>query len=533
MAYEVLARKWRPRNFSEVVGQQHVLQVLTQAFQNDRIHHAYLFTGTRGVGKTTLARIIAKCLNCERGISDQPCGECSTCQSIDAGNYQDLVEVDAASQTKVEQMRDLLSDTSYVPTQGRRKTYLIDEVHMLSSHSFNALLKTLEEPPAHVQFLLATTDPQKIPMTVLSRCLQFHLKRLTGQQISEHLSYILEQEGVKFEAEAVAALARGADGSMRDGLSLLDQAINYCIGGLTQEAVSRMLGLLPEQNFSALIEALASKDLDAILQAVQTLQDHAPSFQDILDDLASTFHLCALTAAGIQGAVPEEKQAWVTALNEAYSPADIQLGYQILLQGRRDLLYAPDERTGLEMTLLRLVCFMPEATAEAIREQAPPAKSQTTPTKKSSDVASAKPKVPVELAADMNWNGLIPQLDFRGSARLLAKNCALERVDGLALYLVCDKTHPINPDDRTKLAKVLSQHFGQDVELHIHSGDLEEETPVRKEIRELKEQASQAELDMQETPVSRALRDELLAKQINFQPNGQEPKSAPSPKSSD
>ena len=389
MAYEVLARKWRPRSFTEVVGQQHVLQVLTKAFENERLHHAYLFTGTRGVGKTTLARIVAKCLNCAEGVSAEPCGVCEFCTGIDAGNFPDMLEVDAASRTRVEEMRELLSDSTYAPTQGRFKVYLIDEVHMLSTHSFNALLKTLEEPPAHIKFLLATTDPQKLPATILSRCLQFHLKHLSAAEIASQLTRILEQESVEFEPEAVSQLARSADGSMRDGLSLLDQAINYCASGLTQEETSRMLGLLPQEKFGVLVEALAARDPQAVMKAVSGLREVSPSFQDILDQLASVFHACAMSAEGIGAEVPEEMQAWIPAINQAYSAADLQLGYQILLHGKRDLQFAPDEQTGLEMTLLRVLCFLPSDRQEEAEPRA--AGTVATPAKK---IFNCKPREP-------------------------------------------------------------------------------------------------------------------------------------------
>ena len=519
MAYEVLARKWRPRSFPEVVGQQHVLQVLTKAFGNNRLHHAYLFTGTRGVGKTTLARIVAKCLNCEQGVSAKPCGECETCRSIDEGKFPDLLEIDAASRTRVEEMRELLSDSSYVPTQGRFKVYLIDEVHMLSTHSFNALLKTLEEPPEHLKFLFATTDPQKLPATVLSRCLQFHLKCLTESQVCDQLEKILEHEKLEWEPEAVVQLARAADGSMRDGLSLLDQAINYCAAGLTRAEVGRMLGLLPRENFGALVVALAGRDPEAVMQAVAGLRELSPSFQDILDDLARVFHTCAMASERVGADAPEEMQDWVRAINAAYSPADLQLGYQVLLQGKRDLQYAPDEQTGLEMTLLRLLCFVPAGWQEETSSASKPAVSDATASAQSQEALPAQPGPAVladsvEWDAGMDWSGLIEQMEIRGNTRVFANHCAVERVEGDTLHLVCDEAYSIPPRVEETLAGALSEYFKREVSLHVHSGVPRQETKVQKDAHARKERAEQMQREIDESPTLRALQEELGAQQV-------------------
>ncbi len=517
MAYEVLARRWRPRSFAEVVGQKHVLQVLTKAFENNRLHHAYLFTGTRGVGKTTLARIVAKCLNCEQGVSAQPCGACGICRSIDAGNFPDLLEIDAASRTRVEEMRELLSDSSYVPAQGRFKVYLIDEVHMLSTHSFNALLKTLEEPPEHLKFLLATTDPQKLPATVLSRCLQFHLKRLTESEIGEQLGKILEQEKLESEPEAVIRLARAADGSMRDGLSLLDQAINYCADGLTQDEMGRMLGLLPRESFGALVEALASRKTDEVMKAVAALRELSPSFQDILDDLARVLHACAMASEGVGADAPEEMRDWVRAINEAYSPADLQLGYQILLQGKRDLQYAPDEQTGLEMTLLRLLCFLPEGQREegpAGPSAAPardPSPNQSAPPAKT---GSVKSRESVEWNEEMDWSALVELLGIRGNAKVFADHCAVERIEGDALHLICDKTYSIPTKAEDALAEALSKYFGRKVSLRVRFGVPRRKTRAQKDAYDRDERAKQAQREIEESPTIQALQEELGAQRI-------------------
>ena len=522
MAYEVLARKWRPRDFSQVVGQQHVLQVLTKAFESERLHHAYLFTGTRGVGKTTLARIVAKCLNCVHGVSAAPCGKCESCLSIDAGSFPDLIEVDAASRTRVEEMRELLSDTTYVPSQGRFKIYLIDEVHMLSAHSFNALLKTLEEPPEHVKFLLATTDPQKLPATILSRCLQFHLKSLSAAEIGGQLERILEAEGAACEPEAAALLARAADGSMRDALSLLDQALNYCAAGPTRAEVSSMLGLLPRENFAGLVAALAARDAAAVTAAVGRLREHAPSFRDALDELARLWHACALAAPGIGVEPPEEQREWVAALTAAYTPADLQLGYQILLQGKRDLQYAPDEQTGFEMTLLRVLCFVPgdwteeerpPAAAPAAEPAAGAATGAGTQSVPEPPPAAAAPAARVAWGADMDWEALTRQLDLRGSTLVLAQNCALDEVTDGALTLVCDERQPAS-GIQDRLAEALGRYFGRDIRLRLRHGRPERETQAAKAARADREESDRQQRAVEDDPVSRALCEELDARQI-------------------
>ncbi len=355
MSYQVLARKWRPRNFAELVGQEHVLQALTNALDNDRLHHAYLFTGTRGVGKTTIARIFAKSLNCETGVSSKPCGECSACQEINEGRFVDLIEVDAASRTKVEDTRELLDNVQYAPSRGRYKVYLIDEVHMLSTHSFNALLKTLEEPPPHVKFLLATTDPQKLPATVLSRCLQFNLKRLQLPLIRDYLAELLVQEKIEFEIPALHLLARAADGSMRDALSLLDQAIAYGSGAVKETDVRAMLGTIEHKYIVQILESLSTADAGQLLAAVQAAAERASDFGSVLNELLSMLQQIAI-AQSVPEAVDEDLEARDAVLELAQKmPAeDVQLFYQIGLIGRRDLYLSPEPRGGLEMVLLRM-----------------------------------------------------------------------------------------------------------------------------------------------------------------------------------
>ena len=370
MSYTVLARKWRPRRFGEMVGQQHVVKALVNSLAAERLHHAYLFAGTRGVGKTTLARILAKALNCTKGIVAEPCGVCEACTAIDDGRFVDLIEVDAASRTRVDDTRELMENTQYTPAQGRFKVYLIDEVHMLSNHSFNALLKTLEEPPPHIKFLLATTDPQKLPVTVLSRCLQFNLKRLTVAEIGQQLEKIREAEEFEAEADGLKALARAADGSMRDGLSLLDQAIAFSAGDVTAEAVSSMLGSIDRQHVIRFVQALAAQDGSALMNEVAELDEMAPDYGAVLDELRGVLQrIAVLQLVGAETADEEAQE--LPELASALSPEDVQLYYEIAGQGRRDLYISRDYRASFEMTLLRMLAFRP------VSEQEP--QSQGTP----------------------------------------------------------------------------------------------------------------------------------------------------------
>lgn len=383
MSYLVLARKWRPKKFSEVVGQQHVLRALINGLDQDRLHHAFLFAGTRGVGKTTLARILAKSLNCEQGVSSTPCGECQSCQEVDAGRFVDLIEVDAASRTKVDDTRELLDNVQYAPSRGRYKVYLIDEVHMLSTSSFNALLKTLEEPPPHVKFLFATTDPQKLPVTILSRCLQFNLRRLELDQISGHLANILQQEDIKFESGALTELARSADGSMRDALSLLDQAISFGAGEVTDEHVHQMLGTINQHQLFHILTALINQDGKALLEQAQELSAQGRDFTSVLNALLALLQRLATVQL-----VPElkyssdDEQQLLTSISTQINPETVQLLYQIALHGKRDLPLAADPKSGFEMTLLRMLSFQPKKS-----------ESVAVPSPENKPVPTASPKV--------------------------------------------------------------------------------------------------------------------------------------------
>ena len=374
MSYQVLARKWRPRFFREMVGQEHVLQALINALDHNRLHHAYLFTGTRGVGKTSIARILAKCLNCESGVSSEPCGQCSSCIEINQGSFVDLIEVDAASRTKVEDTRDLLDNVQYAPSKGRYKVYLIDEVHMLSTHSFNALLKTLEEPPEHVKFLLATTDPQKLPATILSRCLQFHLKNMVPERIVDHLEHVLGQESVEFESAALWSLARSADGSMRDALSLTDQAIAFGSGKVLESQVRDMLGSIDQQTVYQLAQALAQHDAKQLLQVISDFSEQAPDYASVLDELLMLLHrmtIAQVVPDAIDNSLGDQER--VLELAQSVTAQELQLFYQMGIMAKKDFSLAPDLRSGLEMAVLRMLVFRPEGVSE------PPTKALSPP----------------------------------------------------------------------------------------------------------------------------------------------------------
>jgi len=457
MSYQVLARKWRPKDFASLVGQEHVVRALRHALETKRLHHAYLFTGTRGVGKTTLARILAKCLNCETGVTPEPCGKCAACVEIDAGRFVDLLEVDAATNTRVDEMRQLLETAQYAPTAGRYKVYVIDEVHQLSGHAFNAMLKTLEEPPEHMKFVLATTDPQKIPVTVLSRCLQFNLKQMPPAAIAAHLERILREEQVPAEPDALALIARAAAGSMRDALSILDQAIAHGAGRVGAADVADMLGAIDRGHLLALIDALARSDAAAAVKIADEMQARSLSFDAALADLAALLLKLALAQSVPSALEDEPERAHLAELAERLDPESLQLYYQIALQGREDLPLAPDEHGGFVMTLLRMLAFRPEGTEKPIERPA--------------QRSAAAPKAPSAAAA--GWPELVQQLPVAGAARELARNAELQRREGNAFELLVPraKAYLAERAYTEKLKAALEQHLGASVTLKVGVGE--------------------------------------------------------------
>ena len=524
MSYLVLARKWRPKNFSDTVGQEHVLQALVNALQSGRLHHAYLFAGTRGVGKTTIARILAKALNCEKGVSAEPCGECSACREIDEGRFVDLIEVDAASRTKVDDTRDLLDNVQYAPARGRYKVYLIDEVHMLSKSSFNALLKTLEEPPPHVKFLLATTDPQKLPVTVLSRCLQFNLTRLTPKLIQDRLAMICEAEEVEAESAAIAMIARAADGSLRDALSLLDQAIAYCGGHVAAAPVATMLGTIDRNHVSRLIGLLAENDAAGIIAALQEIDQQFPDYARLLEDLARVLQQIAVyQVVGSIDADEDVSDATLGELASAIAAADVQLFYQTALIGRRDLHLAPDPKSGAEMTLLRMLAFRP---AEAAAGQAAPGSAGAS----TSSEAALQTETPVAKVVQgksetatraewrmPDWKELVPQLRLSGADRLLAGSCALLRRENNTLYFSLDAASEsyLTRQRKESLAKALANHFGETLTVDIRIGKGALESPIRAELRQADEQFAAERAKLEADPNVQALKDMFGAELSN------------------
>jgi DNA polymerase-3 subunit gamma/tau len=499
MTYQALARKWRPKTFAELAGQEHVVQALTNALDRGRLHHAYLLTGTRGVGKTTIARIFAKSLNCVRGVTATPCGVCPACVDIDAGRFVDLLELDAASNTGIDNMREILDNARYAPTVGRYKVYLIDEVHMLSKAAFNSMLKTLEEPPEHVKFVLATTDPQKIPVTVLSRCLQFNLKLLPAPVIAGRLGEILRAEGVPFDDAAVAVIARAARGSMRDALSVLDQAIAYGAGEVREGVVRTMLGAVDADYAYRIADALLGNDGPALLAEAQSLAEHGVSLPMALDELSALFHRIAIAQAVPDALDTMADAARVTALARAFTPESVQLAYQICVQGRADLPLAPDEQTGFAMTLLRLLAFEP-SDAEG-SEQAP---GTPRPARQSVKLASASPPqdqravtvqdtparaaTPAGVAgiAPGDWPGFVAGMKLSGIARELAAQTALKTMSGNELVLAVPEAarHLTDKAYADKLQAALEQTLGRRLKIRFEPGDMPGDTLAAHEKRE-------------------------------------------------
>ncbi|MCE1183567.1 MAG: DNA polymerase III subunit gamma/tau [Rhodocyclales bacterium] len=522
MSYQVLARKWRPRNFSTLVGQEHVVRALTHALSEQRLHHAYLFTGTRGVGKTTIARILAKSLNCETGITVTPCGQCSSCQEIDSGRFVDLLEVDAATNTRVDEMRQLLENAIYAPTRGRYKVYVIDEVHMLSNSAFNAMLKTLEEPPEHVKFILATTDPQKIPVTVLSRCLQFNLKQMSVAAITEHLAHILSVEGVPFEASALTLIGRSAAGSMRDALSLLDQAIAHGAGRIEESMVREMLGAVDLDYLYGILESLASEEANALVAQAANLAMRSISFSAALQELSAILtrlQIVQLAPGTFDEDDPDKER--VLSLARSLSPEFVQLAYQIANLGRQELAMAPDEYSGFVMTLLRMHAFRPASVSEAVRA-APRERQPIAAARKVLPAAPVVPKqapqVPLAVVnppgpaasapAETNvlpWSQIVAALNLSGLPRELAQNCELRTVDRniCVLRLPPAMAHLQMKPSQEKLQAALAEYFGHPLQLRIELAALESESPALANGRYRQEQAERATEAIQQDPFVR------------------------------
>ena len=507
---QVLARKWRPKSFIELVGQEHVVRALSNALKQQRLHHAYLFTGTRGVGKTTLARIIAKALNCETGITDTPCGRCGACTEIDAGRFVDLVELDAASNTQVDNMRELLENALYAPSSARFKVYIIDEVHMLSRNAFNAMLKTLEEPPAHVKFILATTDPQKIPVTVLSRCLQFNLKQIPQQQIAERLRFVLESEQVKFEPAALALIARAAQGSLRDSLSLLDQGIAHGAGQVDEASVRVMLGAVDQQHLYGILDALAHGDGAAMMAKADEMASRSLSFEAALLDLGTLLHRLAL-AQQLPDTIADDDpdREALLVLARQCGADDLQLYYQIVVQGRSDIGLAPDEYAGFTMTLLRMLAFTPgveaprtaAATHSPVPARPPEARAQP----------AATPAPPVKVAVDVHasWELIAGELGLIGMAAQLARNCAMTNLsaDEIELSLPKGQERLLEGAHQSRLKAALQQRFGNAfrVTFKVVSGEVQ--TPAATEKREQNERQAQAASAIANDPFVKELQE--------------------------
>lgn len=478
MSYQVLARKWRPRNFQQMVGQEHVLRMLTNALDNQRLHHAYLFTGTRGVGKTTLARILAKCLNCEIGISGNPCGQCHICVGIDTGRFLDLIEVDGASRTKVEDTRELLENVPYAPSQGRYKIYLIDEVHMLSGHSFNALLKTLEEPPSHVKFLLATTDPKRLPITVLSRCLQFNLKRVLPEQIATQLETICQAENIEYQMPALQLLAKAADGSMRDALSLLDQTIAYCQNKITTQDTQQMLGSIEQDVLFRLLHALAEHNGAKLLDEIAKLSEFAPDFNQVLEDILTILHQISVAQVIPNSATSDSIQA----LSSIFSADEVQLYYQIALTGRHDLPLSPSPTQGFEMVMLRMLAFKPI-------DSSPPCQTpkKFEPKETPQQTIHSAPKTIQKLEDSSDWSTLISRLSLTGLAQSLASNCTLVEMSETKITLMLSKAHePLYTKKLSdRIEQALSQHLNKPIQLEIKitSDTLQSPAKQKEELR--------------------------------------------------
>ena len=531
-ATTVLARKWRPKTFAQLAGQEHVVRALSNALTQNRLHHAYLFTGTRGVGKTTIARIFAKSLNCATGITATPCGECSACKEIDSGRFIDLIELDAASNTGIDNMREVLDNAQYLPTSARFKVYIIDEVHMLSKQAFNSMLKTLEEPPGHVKFILATTDPQKIPVTVLSRCLQFNLKQLPPALIATHLKYVLEQEQIAFDVSAVGLIARAAQGSMRDALSLLDQAIAFSAGEVGEAVVRTMLGAIDQGYLFDMLAALHEQNGAGLLEIADNMSARSIAFDTALQELATLLHRIALAQTMPQAIADDEpERARLLELAQVFTAEEVQLYYQIAIHGRDEIDLAPDEYAGFTMTLLRMLAFAPAKEIVQPILDAPAAKAQPGArpdvAKSKADPVSPAEVVLKETASNIqsssgksvsgdqpDWGVLLTQLNVQGMAQQLAKHCVLENFSDRQITLRLSQEHKHLQSNKTateKLQVALSSYFAKPIKLNIVLGEPESATPavVEQQSKQLKQQ--QASDSIEQDNFVREARAELDA----------------------
>jgi DNA polymerase-3 subunit gamma/tau len=538
MSYQVLARKWRPKSFATLVGQEHVVRALTHALEQNRLHHAYLFTGTRGVGKTTLARIMAKALNCETGVTATPCGVCTACIEIDSGRFIDYIELDAASNRGVDDMTQLLERATYAPTSGRYKVYVIDEVHQLSGHAFNAMLKTLEEPPAHVKFILATTDPQKIPVTVLSRCLQFNLKQMSQTSIVDHLSQVLAAEVIPFELPALRHLAKGAAGSMRDALSLLDQAIAHGAGHVTEESVRAMLGTVGDEYLFAVLDGLLNQDIHAMLAVAKQMDAGSFSFDGGLQELATLFHRIALTQFAPEALIDDAERSRLMVYAQALDAEFLQLAYQIAIHGRDELVLAPDEYAGFVMTLLRLHAFRPErnvsnaalaAPAKSAPIKTPPPKTSpaaiaqentrnsvpgVVPREDSLPGVSPAPTFPVSstsapASSTDDWHAQVAKLSLTGMAKQLAQHCELTQLTDTAILLRLSPVHKhlLGTVQQDKLQTELQSHYGRKLRLEIEVAEPASMTPADRSRTAQRERQDRAVAAIEQDPFVREVVD--------------------------
>ena len=489
---QALARRWRPRTFAELVGQDHVVRALTNALRQNRLHHAWLLAGTRGVGKTTLARIMAKALNCETGVTATPCGVCGACTEIDSGRFVDLLELDAASNTQVDNMRELLENALYAPTSGRFKVYIIDEVHMLSRSAFSAMLKTLEEPPEHVKFILATTEPQKVPVTVLSRCLQFNLKQIPVPEIHARLESILGAEGVAFEPAALNLIARAAQGSLRDALSLLDQAIAHGAGRVEEQSLRAMLGTVDQSQLFSILHALAHRDGARMLAIADEMQTRSFDFESALQDLATLLHRIALSQTlPDAAAVDDFDREPVRSLAASLAPEDVQLYYQIALQGRADFPLAPDQYAGFTMPLLRMLAFAPQGSGPRNASIADSTSAAEAGPGSREDAASRQLSEPVAAVSQAGrapsaWHELVASLKLGGMARMLAHHSELVRDDGERLELMVPEAHRhlLDQPYRDKLQAALEERFGRKLQLQFALGGNTGNTPAERDDRQ-------------------------------------------------